>query len=108
MMGGCESEEENQEDKINLPIRQLESSVLDEVYSLVFSPDSRLLAIVGKRSLELWDVASGKLVATLEGPYSASFSPDGRLLASLWLRLKDRILPASVLTVACWQVVGAA
>ena len=58
-----------------------------QVFSVSFSPDSRLLASGGIESLiRLWDVSSRKTVATLTGHtdqiYSVSFSPDGRLLAS--------------------------
>ena len=58
-----------------------------EVYSVAFSPDSRLLASgSADNTIKLWDVASGALKQTLKGHegsvYSAAFSPDGRLLAS--------------------------
>jgi hypothetical protein len=59
----------------------------DEVNSVAFSPDGRLLASgSADYTIKLWDVASGSLVRTLTGHtdyvLSVAFSPDGRLLAS--------------------------
>jgi WD40 repeat protein/tetratricopeptide (TPR) repeat protein len=52
-----------------------------------FSPDGRTLALASREgTVQLWDVASGQILATLEGHSSAvgavAFSPDGRTLAS--------------------------
>jgi len=51
-----------------------------------FSPDGHTLVGVGYGWIQLWDVASGQLKATLEGHgsvvHSVSFSPDGSTLAS--------------------------
>lgn len=77
----------------------------ERVKSVAFSPDGQLLAwgdggidriAMKKRgSVKLWDVASRKEVATLEGPgeyvNSVAFSPDGRLLATAWGGLFMRI-----------------
>jgi WD40 repeat protein len=58
------------------------------VYSLVFSPDSQLIAarVSGDRAIGLWDFNSGELVKNLQGHTSfvksLAFSPDGKLLAS--------------------------
>jgi WD40 repeat protein/DNA-binding SARP family transcriptional activator len=54
---------------------------------MAFSPDGATLAVgfVSKQSsgVELWDVASGRITATLEAPQrtvALKFSPDGRML----------------------------
>ncbi|WP_345577967.1 hypothetical protein [Nonomuraea rosea] len=61
-------------------------------YSLVFSPDGRMLATGGQDgdgSVRVWDVATGKAVATfdrgeggIDRVLSVAFSPDGRRLAA--------------------------
>jgi len=56
------------------------------VWSVAFSPDSRILASSANRSVNLWDVQTGECLQTLSGYtsriFSLSFSPDNRLLAS--------------------------
>jgi WD40 repeat protein len=63
------------------------------ISAMAFSPDGRLLATGGFNditsqhpvSILLWDVTSGKIVATKPAPHrvgSVAFSPDGKLLAS--------------------------
>jgi WD40 repeat protein len=57
------------------------------VWDIAFNPDGTLLASAGgDKTVRLWDVASGSLLATLTGHEDAvtslSFSPDGTLLVS--------------------------
>ncbi len=55
------------------------------VNSLAFSSDGHLLATAGLNKVRLWDMASGREIATLAGGnnwHSVSFSADGHLLAS--------------------------
>ena len=58
----------------------------DAVWSVVFSPDSKILASGGKdKSILLWDVSSGKVLATKPAPHrvgSVAFSPDSKLIAA--------------------------
>jgi WD40 repeat protein len=84
----------------------------DDVYSVAFSPDGKLLAAGGKDGAELWNPGTGKPVG---GPLTAgtdlgvdavAFSPDGRLLATagnailnggmvqLWKVAGDRVVSA--------------
>jgi len=65
------------------PVRSQRALVHSEdVFSVTFSPDGRLLASgSGDNTVKLWDVATGALVRTLTG-HSVAFSPDGGLLAS--------------------------
>ena len=54
---------------------------------LAYSPDGTLLATCAEKTIRLWDVATGRQVATLTGPttlaaLSIRFSPDGKTLAS--------------------------
>jgi WD40 repeat protein len=51
--------------------------------SLVFAPDSKLLAACDRMSsqINLCEVASGRRVRTLHGASGAAFSPDGKLMS---------------------------
>lgn len=58
----------------------------NNIQAIAFSPDGKTLAIANiSSSLNLWDVASGKVKQTLEGQdiqtHSVAFSPDGRTVA---------------------------
>jgi len=57
------------------------------VYSIAFSPDDRTLAAaLDSRTVQLWDVDSGRVVRTFSGASRTflymAFSPDGRWLAT--------------------------
>jgi len=57
------------------------------VEDVAFSPDGKTLALASREgTVQLWDVAGGKLLKTLKGHSSAvgavAFSPDGRTLAT--------------------------
>jgi mono/diheme cytochrome c family protein len=59
----------------------------DSVYAVSFSPDNKSLAAAGAdRAIRLWNVADGKLLATIEDHadwiFDVAFSPDGKRLAS--------------------------
>ena len=62
------------------------SDYVDYVWSVAFSPDSRLLALASGKMVRLWDAATGAIQQTLEGysgeVMSVAFSPDSGLLAS--------------------------
>jgi WD40 repeat protein len=63
----------------------------EAAWHLAFSPDGKLLASCGEPRLKVWDVATGKEVATFEAPEedarwgrSVAFSPDGKSVAFSW------------------------
>ena len=59
---------------------------IDQVHTVVFSPDGKLLASSGFDSrLRLWDAGTGHHIATLRGGgYAVAFSPDSKLLANAY------------------------
>lgn len=68
------------------PVRDLLEST-DCVFAVAFSPDSKQLAAAGAdRAIRIWDVESGKELATIEDHadwiFDIAFSPDGKRLAS--------------------------
>ena len=55
----------------------------DEVRSVAFSPDGKVLASSVRSGVKLWDTETSANIATLEGASGpVVFSPDGRILAS--------------------------
>ena len=71
----------------NKPLDFSAQSMFNDVSCLAFSPDGKLLASGSTdKAIRLWEVATGKKVATLQGHaekvHSLSFSPDGTFLAS--------------------------
>ena len=52
-----------------------------QVGYLAFSPDGLTLASASENEIRLWDVATGRTTATLQGYAPLVFSPDGTLLA---------------------------
>jgi WD40 repeat protein len=70
-----------------IPELVIQSGHSDEIISLVFSPDSRMLASSSADgTVRLWDVIQGRLVRTLDVSqywvHSIAFSPDGNLVAT--------------------------
>jgi len=52
----------------------------NDVWSLIFSPKGRFLAVYGGETIRLWRVSDARLVRTIKGS-SIYFSPGGELLA---------------------------
>ncbi len=69
---------EEQEPIFNLPV--------EEIYSVVFSPDGKTLASGSSDGVRLWDTETGEQKQWFTGHISSvksvAFSPDGKLLAS--------------------------
>jgi len=61
-------------------------STQESINALTFSPDGKMLATAGMKTIELWDTQTAKLTKTLSGNTGSlqwlAFSPDGRKLAS--------------------------
>jgi WD40 repeat protein len=63
-----------------------DKGAFEEVTAVAFAPDGRMLAVAVDQAVQLWEVASGRRVASLEGHEGKvqclAYSPDGTLLAS--------------------------
>jgi WD40 repeat protein len=63
-----------------------EGTFLNEVTALAFSPDGQTLAVAVDRTVRLWEVVTGRLLARLEGHTGKvkclAYSPDSRRLVS--------------------------
>lgn len=70
--------------KMTSPTSELEGWY--SVTGAAFSPDGELVAAAWGKRIQLWDVASGALITTLDGHegdvFRAAFSPNGLLLAT--------------------------
>jgi WD40 repeat protein len=68
-------------------VRTLEGREDSACWSLVYSPDGKILASAGTGTVRLWEVGTGKQIHALEGlkheRRSAAFSADGKTLAVL-------------------------
>ncbi len=64
-------------------VRRMSGAVFDDVKTVLFSPDGRLLATAHGSSVWLWDVDTGSQVRRVPvRGHGISFSPDGRMLAT--------------------------
>ncbi|MGI0487562.1 caspase family protein [Pantanalinema rosaneae CENA516] len=73
--------------EVSTRILEASGAATNRVQQLVFSPDQRvILGIENDRTIQLWDVQSGKRLQSLQGHQGtigdAQFSPDGRQVIS--------------------------
>lgn len=88
-----------------------------QVTSLIFAPDGKTLAAgmnllqgqqIVKREMRLWDVTSGAVLQTVDGPANmdmgVAFAPDGKLLAGVGVVTQDNAMTGG--EVGLWSVAG--
>ena len=72
------------------------------------SHDNKLLAVsVGGQAVRVWEVASGRVVATYAGPdlrlLTFAFSPDGKTLAAMFIAMSERLRMSDPKTLVLWD-----
>ncbi len=76
-----------------------------ERFSIAFSPDGKRLIVSGLSEMELWDVSTSQVIATLKGddlnPWAVIFSPDGLHVA---VSARDAVALWDISTVAYGSV----
>ncbi len=108
-------------------LKQTLKPVMGYVFAVAFSPDGRTLAGAGSNTVDtggfngkgrvtLWDLPTGNILRTLEGPtgraQTVAFAPDGRTVAAggtgppkeRWDKLSGSRVPKNASEVRLWDV----